>query len=294
VVASDRVSIFNFSLGPLIPQKGEALTALTLFWLNGLLKKYPHHLVESEINPDFNFAYDLREQHPGLPLERCLVVNWYDMLPYEMIFRRHLGGSIWEEVSQHHTAAGGVVPDDLEKWANVGRVLFTPSTKSVIDTNLTRDKFFLETNNGDYEEVVGALGSWYDRVYNFLLSRGLILLDTKFEIARNGCLCDEVLTPDSSRFTTVEDLAEALDEGRDPIFYDKQFIRNWGMKVNTPFGVTGIHNLDPSSVRHARWVKGQLLPQKLITSASTLYTQTLFERIVGTTLEDFQTKYMGV
>jgi phosphoribosylaminoimidazole-succinocarboxamide synthase len=127
VIATDRISIFDFVLNALIPKKGEVLTALTHFWLTQVLTNCEHHLAHSVEYDDFNVAADLKHdtyaglELPNLPAERCLVVKDLTkfMYNFEMIFRHHIGGSVYEKYLETGTAGGQALPPNLPKWSKL-------------------------------------------------------------------------------------------------------------------------------------------------------------------------------
>jgi len=292
VVATDRLSIFDFVLPEYVERKGEVLTALTHFWLTDVLKDIPNHLIEPPSLPE------------DFPLERCLFVRKLAMQPFELIFRSHLGGSVWKQYLADGTVAGQKLPEGLQQWQVLGEPLFTPSTKADIghDVNISTQQ---------YLDAMGVMGldtiEWCRRAYmiayEYAKKRGILILDTKFEASTAPfCLADEDLTPDSSRFTAVEDYEVAMVEGRDPIFFDKQPIREWGKTVETPFVntdkndgslIVGINSLKPEIYEHRNFVDGLDVPISVLEDASSRYLK-IFEMLVGIPLSEYQQTRMGV
>jgi len=131
VVASDRISVFDFVLNASIPKKGEVLTALTHFWLTKILP-FENHLISSRWKKDGfteNAAADLKEDGLfRLPLERCLVVRNLTgkMYPFEMIYRHHIGGSVFKQYQKTGIAGGHQLPLGLPKWSKLNTPIFTP------------------------------------------------------------------------------------------------------------------------------------------------------------------------
>lgn len=281
VVATDRLSIFDFVLPTEVPQKGEVLTALTHFWLNEVLMDTEHHLANMP-------------ESTGLPRERCLLVRKVSIEPYEMIFRHHIGGSVWKEYQKQGTASGHSLPAGLTRWQKLESPIFTPSTKeeSGHDINITAAAY-LEDRGTEGSQNVERLSSIYSRAYTYAEGRGILILDTKFEIGNPFVLADEVLTPDSSRFTTAEDLTKAAAEGRDPIFYDKERVREWGRTVETPFGTVGINSLNPENAAHLAFVHSVAVPSEVVAETSERY-QRIFEMLVGVPLSDYQHTRMDI
>jgi phosphoribosylaminoimidazole-succinocarboxamide synthase len=277
--ATDRLSIFDFVLNALVPNKGEILTALTEFWLTEVLAEFPNHLMRSIAYPGKNYAFDLKEVFPDIPLNRCLAVEEVEIPPYEMIFRHHLGGSIFKKYEETGMAGGQKLPQRLPRWSFLDQPLFTPSTKS-------KDSHDVNISASDYYEAIGEKGresvkmfkDAYKKAYAFAREKGILILDTKFEGL--NIIADEALTPDSSRFTTVEDWTKAMEEKRDPIFYDKEVVRQWGKTVKTPFGATGIHMLWPKNPEHVAFVHGLEVPAEIIEETSGRYFS-IFYRLTG-------------
>ncbi|HDH31739.1 MAG TPA: hypothetical protein ENH26_03125, partial [Candidatus Wolfebacteria bacterium] len=125
----------------------------------------------------------------------------------------------------------------------------------------------------------------YTAAYNYAKKRGILILDTKFE--GDEVIADEVITPDSSRFTTIDDWEKAMTEGRDPIFYDKEPVRQWGKAIETPFGSTGIHKLDPENADHVKFVHELEVPAEIIEETTNRYLD-IFQKITDSDLDDYQ------
>jgi len=308
VIASDRVSIFDYVLKRLIPKKGEVLTALTHFWLN-MLEGFENHLIPSKLLGGYNFAYDLWENYLfDLPVERCLVVKNLTgkMYPAEMIFRAHIGGSVFSEYQKTGIVAGQQLPIDLPKWSKLEEPIFTPSTKEEFGNDINKDvDYFYSVMNvlnlkSEAEEVVAMLKEIYGIVYKYAEERGILILDTKFEVA-GKILADEILTPDSSRFALKEDWEEAMAKGRDPYFHDKQPVRDWGATVPTPFSdengqlITGFNKLKSSSpeyLDYIKFVQSVDVPDEVIEGTTKRYLA-IFEMITGQNLKSYQSEKMG-
>lgn len=296
--ATNRLSAFDFVLPVLVPSKGDVLTALTHFWLTGLLKDILNHLLESEKFPGKNYAYELAYDFPDMPLASCLVVRKFKVMPFELIFRAHLGGSVWEAYEKIGIVAGQRLPVGLTKWSKLAEPIFTPSTKAEEghDVNITAEEFFAQTGEAG-KKAVAMLSDVYQRAYAYAKERGILILDTKFEVGidENGdvVLIDEVLTPDSSRFTTVDDFDLAMSEGRDPIFYDKEPVRIYLKSIETPFGVTGIHKLDPLNPEHVAFVHALKIPEEIIVKTSVRYRD-VASRLLGMDLKEYQDKNLLV
>ncbi|MCX6797892.1 MAG: hypothetical protein NTX66_01565 [Candidatus Falkowbacteria bacterium] len=298
VVASDRISIFDFVLNAEIPRKGEVLTALTHFWGN-TLDAFFTHLRKSDIEPLYNAAYDFRRlKGIAIPLERCLIV--YDLSNeldgYELIFRAHIGGSVYSVYIKTGIVAGQAITPDLPEWSKLEKPVFTPSTKaeSGHDINVDADVYF-EAYGDTGQGFIKTLQDFYAAAYEYAEKQGILILDTKFEgSSRLGLIGDEFLTPDSSRFCDAEDWKQAMaTPGVKPKFMDKQFVREWGMKIQTPFGVTGINKLDPENLEHLDFVHSLEVPADVIKTTTGKYLE-IFFRLTNMTLDDYQREMMGV
>lgn len=302
-MASDRISIFDFVLPVTIPRKGEVLTALTHFWLMNVLKGIPDHLVSDMEASNFNRVIEFGQLYPDIPIERTLVVRKLNMIPYEFVYRAHIGGSVWEKkYLQGKPVAGIQLPPGLTKWQQLEKPLFTPTTKSETghDEDVTQAEFFAATGEVG-REAEGLARSAYEQPYQYAKRRGIEILDTKLEIgvdeSGNVVLADEVVTPDSSRFTTTEDLTAALKEGRDLIFYDKEPVRVWGKTVQTPFQdeegktIVGINKLKPENDEHVAFVHRLTVPVDVVQQCTERYLD-IFQRLVVDDLETYQNKHL--
>ncbi|EME98938.1 phosphoribosylaminoimidazolesuccinocarboxamide synthase [Streptomyces mobaraensis NBRC 13819 = DSM 40847] len=220
MVASDRMSAYDWVLPTEIPDKGRILTQLSLWWFDRLTDLVPHHVLSTELPP-------------GAPADwagRTLVCRSLDMLPVECVARGHLAGSGLREYEQTRTVCGLALPEGLTDGAELPSPIFTPATKAEVGEH---------DENVSYEEVARRVGAEtaaelrqitlavYDRARGIARDRGIVLADTKFEFGRaeDGelILADEVLTPDSSRFWP----ADQWQPGRPQPSFDKQYIRDW-------------------------------------------------------------------
>ncbi|MFA4999945.1 MAG: phosphoribosylaminoimidazolesuccinocarboxamide synthase [Patescibacteria group bacterium] len=296
MIASDRISAFDFVLNALISKKGEVLTALTHFWLNGPLSIFPNHLMKSREMPGANTAYDLfKNSLPGLPVERCLVVENLGgkVYPFELIYRGYIGGSVYKKYLKTGKAGGHELPPNLPKWSKLNKAIFTPSTKEEVGHDINIDaKYYYEKMGEEGRETEEMVAHAYATAHDYAAAKGILILDTKFEVARRR-IVDEVLTPDSSRFALKDDWERAMAEKRDPYFYDKQLVRDWLMGVETPFEITGINQLDPTNEEHLKFVGNLEIPEDIKAETTRRYLQ-IFEWLTGQTLESYQKEKMGV
>jgi phosphoribosylaminoimidazole-succinocarboxamide synthase len=221
-VASDRMSAFDVIMAEPIPDKGRVLTAITAWWLDELADLAPSHLVSLE--PPAGATVDGYEDLAG----RSMVVRRAEMLKVECIVRGYLSGSAWAEYERSGTMHGQLLPAGLERSAQLPEPVFTPSTKPDVGHD----------ENISFEQAVDLVGTElasqardlsvaaYKRGAARAAERGIILADTKFELGiidGQLAICDEVLTPDSSRFWP----ADEYKPGTIPPSYDKQPLRDW-------------------------------------------------------------------
>ncbi|WP_414168642.1 phosphoribosylaminoimidazolesuccinocarboxamide synthase [Streptoverticillium reticulum] len=219
MVASDRMSAYDWVLPTEIPGKGRILTQLSLWWFDRLTDLVPNHVISTDVPA-------------GAPADwagRTLVCRSLDMLPVECVARGYLTGSGLAEYRQTRTVCGLALPEGLEDGSELPSPIFTPATKAEVGEH---------DENVPYEEVARRVGAEtaaqlrqltlavYGRARDIARDRGIIVADTKFEFGFGGrdlVLADEVLTPDSSRFWP----AEEWQPGRAQPSYDKQFVRDW-------------------------------------------------------------------
>jgi phosphoribosylaminoimidazole-succinocarboxamide synthase len=224
MVTSDRISAFDVVMREPIPQKGRVLTAMTAYWLEQVSDIVPSHLVSTS-------STDLPAAARDIPdLEgRVMLVRRADMLAIECIVRGYVAGSAWKEYRQAGTVHGIAVPSGIQEAGKLPEPLFTPSTKAAIgehDENLSPDEAAKLVGDDVYNEARDISLAVYQRAADQAAERGIIVADTKFELGwidGRLCLCDEVLTPDSSRFWG----ADTWQPGTTPPSFDKQPLRDW-------------------------------------------------------------------
>lgn len=223
IVASDRLSAFDWVLPTPIPDKGKLLTQLTLFWLD--LLKVPNHLLSTdlaEMGPAFT---ERREQLEG----RTMLVRKAAVVPVECVARGYLAGSGWKEYLQSSTVCGIPLPAGLKQASALPAPIFTPATKAEQghDENISFD-VMARTVGRELATTLRRLTlDTYTRAAEYSGTRGMILADTKFEWGQlpdgSIILIDEVLTPDSSRFWPQTEYRVGIS----PPSFDKQFVRDW-------------------------------------------------------------------
>lgn len=258
VVATDRISAYDHSLQPGIPDKGRVLTAISRFWFEQLADIVPNHVIS---------ASDVPHAVAG----RALRCRGLDMVPLECIARGYLTGSGLADYRAGGSVGGHVLPAGLVDASRLDPAIFTPSTKAEAgehDENITvaqaRDLLGPELTD-ELEELTLAA---YEKARTIAAERGILLADTKFEFGRSRIdgtlmLGDEVLTPDSSRFWS----ADTYVEGRTQPSLDKQFVRDW------------------LTSRESGWHKGSNtpppeLPAEVVDQTRARYVQA-YERLTG-------------
>ncbi|WFB08670.1 phosphoribosylaminoimidazolesuccinocarboxamide synthase [Streptomyces sp. LX-29] len=219
MVASDRMSAFDWVLPTEIPDKGRVLTQLSLWWFDQLADLVPNHVLSTE----------LPEGAPADWAGRTLICRPLRMVPVECVARGYLTGSGLLEYQEDRTVCGLALPEGLTDGSELPLPIFTPATKAAVGEH---------DENVSYEDVAHRVGAEtaarlrqatlavYGRARDTARARGIILADTKFEFGFDGeelVLADEVLTPDSSRFWP----AAEWQPGRPQPSFDKQFIRDW-------------------------------------------------------------------
>jgi phosphoribosylaminoimidazole-succinocarboxamide synthase len=223
IVATDRVSAFDWVLPTPIPDKGRVLTALTLFWLDWL--RVPNHLLGTDLDA-MGPAFAARRA--DLAGRTCLVRK-AAVVPIECVVRGYLAGSGWKEYQAHGTVCGLSLPPGLRQSEQLPQPIFTPATKeeSGHDQNISFERMASITGADVAEELRRKSLEVYARAAEYARGRGILLADTKFEWGHTSdgalILIDEVLTPDSSRFWP----ADRYTVGTSPPSFDKQFVRDW-------------------------------------------------------------------
>ena len=213
LVASDRISAFDWVLPSEIPNKGVILTQISLFWFELLSDIVPNHIISIEV--------------PATVRDRAVIVKPLEMFAIECVARGYLTGSGWSEYQQSQSVCGNKLPAGLNDGAKLPESIFTPATKAEIgdhDINIDFAKASEVVGSSNAEELKRLTLALYDRAAKHVAERDLILVDTKFEFGMDNSgtitLGDEVLTPDSSRFWD-----------QDHNSFDKQYLRDYLLKV---------------------------------------------------------------
>ena len=224
IVATDRISAFDYILATGIPDKGRVLTQLSIFWFDFLRDLTPTHFLTGNVD-----KYPAPLPQYGDQLEgRSMLVKRADMIEIECVARGYISGSGWKEYQKDGTVCGIPLPKGLRESDKLPEPIFTPATKAQTGHD----------ENVSFEKVVSLIGSdlakrlrdltlgIYDKAARYAETRGIIIADTKFEFGFVGdelVLGDEVLTPDSSRFWP----ADTYKAGGAQFSYDKQYVRDY-------------------------------------------------------------------
>jgi phosphoribosylaminoimidazole-succinocarboxamide synthase len=224
IVATDRISAFDYILPTGIPDKGKVLTQLSIFWFDFLRDLTPTHFLTANVDEYPQPLPNFRDQLEG----RSMLVKRAKMVEIECVARGYISGSGWKEYKQQGTVCGIKLPGGLKESDKLPEPIFTPATKAQTGHD----------ENVSFEHVVSLIGqdlaarlrdltlNIYTRAAQYAETRGIIIADTKFEFGFVGdelVLGDEVLTPDSSRFWP----AETYKPGGAQFSYDKQFVRDY-------------------------------------------------------------------
>ena len=216
LVASDRISAFDWVLPTTIPNKGAILTQLSLFWFELLADIVPNHIISDEV--------------PESVADRAVIVQPLEMFAIECVARGYLTGSGLTEYSQNQEVCGNALPAGLLDGSELPTTIFTPATKAEIgdhDINIDFATAAKIVGADQAERLRDLTIKLYDTAAEFSKSRGILLADTKFEFGVNMAgeitLGDEALTPDSSRFWELDGWAP----GKTQPSFDKQFVRDW-------------------------------------------------------------------
>ena len=224
IVATDRISAFDYILKSGIPDKGRVLTQLSLFWFDFLRDVVPNHFLTARVDEYPAPLPQFRDQLEG----RSMLVKRAQMIDIECVARGYLSGSGWKEYRERGTVCGIPLPAGLRESDKLPKPIFTPATKAQSGHD----------ENVSFAHVVSLIGEAlavrlrdltleiYNRASRYAETRGIIIADTKFEFGFAGeelLLGDEVLTPDSSRFWP----ADTYKPGGAQFSFDKQFVRDY-------------------------------------------------------------------
>jgi phosphoribosylaminoimidazole-succinocarboxamide synthase len=226
LVASDRISAFDWVLPTAIPDKGAVLTGLSLFWFDLLSDVVPGHVVTTRVDEYPPELKQYTEQLRG----RSMLCRRLDMVPVECVARGYLTGSGLKDYNATGEVCGIALPPGLVDGSKLPEPIFTPATKAEVglhDENISEDAVAATVGRELTDELKRLTLDIFGRASDHAAERGIVLADTKFEFGRDPAgvltLGDEVLTPDSSRFWPADTYAP----GRAQPSYDKQYVRDW-------------------------------------------------------------------
>ncbi|WP_147612475.1 phosphoribosylaminoimidazolesuccinocarboxamide synthase [Treponema pectinovorum] len=259
IVTTDRISAFDVILPTMITDKGKVLNALSNFWFDYTKDIVKNHMISSDLK-DMPKEFQ-SEEFQG----RTILVKKLKMIPYEVIVRGYMFGSMYEAYKKGEPFLGHSFTKKYEQAEKLEQPIVTPSTKATEghDINVTLDYMKKDLGEDLGSKIEKAALSIYKKCYEHAAKNGIIIADTKFEFGldENGelVLADEVLTPDSSRFWN----ASTYKVGTSPASYDKQFIRDW-LKENNLAGDSNIKSI----------------PQEVVNETSKLYHECV-KKITG-------------
>jgi phosphoribosylaminoimidazole-succinocarboxamide synthase len=269
MVASDRMSAFDVIMAEPIPDKGRVLTAMTAYWLEELADLAPNHLISADVD---QFPPGAAALPGGLDelAGRSMLVHRADMLDIECIVRGYLAGSAYKEYERSGTVHGMTMPTGLRHAERLPEPLFTPSTKATEghDLNIGMAEAVDLVGKEAADMAAELCLAAYGRAAVRAEDQGIVICDTKFELGfidGELSLCDEVLTPDSSRFWPADDCAP----GTVPPSFDKQPLRDW--------------------LETQPWDKQPpppALPDQIVAATSSRYVAA-YERVCGRRLSDW-------
>ncbi|MBA4421498.1 MAG: phosphoribosylaminoimidazolesuccinocarboxamide synthase [Syntrophus sp. (in: bacteria)] len=230
IVATDRISAFDFIMPNPIPGKGEVLTRMSAFWFEKMKDIIPNHCVSTDPDEYPVGCASYRDVLRG----RSMLVKKAKPLPVECVVRGYLSGSGWKDYSQGKPVSGITLPAGLKESSRLPQTLFTPSTKAPDgehDLPISQEEMARIIGKDLTDRVIRASLAIYERAVGIAAAAGIIIADTKMEFGLlDGqlILIDELLTPDSSRFWPKDD----YEEGRPQKSYDKQFLRDYLIAIN--------------------------------------------------------------
>jgi phosphoribosylaminoimidazole-succinocarboxamide synthase len=268
IVATDRISAFDYVLDTQIPDKGRILTAMSVFFFEFLntSEHTANHLAGPPDDPRI----------PEEVLGRALVVRRLEMLPVECVARGYLTGSGLLDYQKTGKVCGIVLPPGLIEASKFNRPLFTPATKAALgqhDENISFDDVADLVGTVRAEQLRERTLAIYTRAADHALTRGIIIADTKFEFGvdehGNLLLADEVFTPDSSRYWPADEYRVGTTQHS----FDKQFVRNW---LTGPESAWDRDGSDPPPA----------LPAKIVDATRERYIEA-YERISGLRFDDW-------
>ena len=224
IIATDRISAFDYVLPDGIPYKGKVLTRLSEFWFKSTEDITENHLITTKVKG----IKGIKKGDDDALSGRTMLVKKVDVIPVECIIRGYLAGSGWKEYKGSGTVCGIKLPAGLKECDKLPEPIFTPSTKATSghDENISFEELVRIAGKKLAEELREKSIEIYKKASEYALTKGIIICDTKFEWGKHGdklLLIDEILTPDSSRFWPMENYSP----GKPQPSFDKQFVRDY-------------------------------------------------------------------
>jgi phosphoribosylaminoimidazole-succinocarboxamide synthase len=271
LVATDRVSAFDVVMREAVPCKGIVLTQMTAWWLRQLEGDVAHHMISADTDAIIREVPELAP-HRSTIAGRSMLVRRARIVPVECVIRGYISGSAWKEYAATGTLAGEALPAGLRESDALTPAVFSPATKAATghDENITIEQMRRDVGPELTEQLERLTRRVYESGRDLAATRGIIIADTKFEFGiwqDRVILCDEVMTPDSSRFWP----ADAYAPGGPQPSFDKQPLRDWLQRERT----AGRWNGDAPP---------PALPDDVIDATSHRYLDA-YRRITGTALD---------
>ncbi len=244
ILTTDRISAFDVILPVEIPGKGKVLNAVSELWFDLTKDICKNHLISSDVK-------DMPQEFQKAEFEgRTMLVKKLKMIPYEVIVRGYMFGSMYEAYKKGEPFLGHSFDKEYQEAEKLAEPICTPSTKAKEghDINVTLDYMKKDLGEELGTKIEKAALAIYKKCYDYACQRGIIIADTKFEFGLDEdgslVLADEVLTPDSSRFWNKD----SYKAGTSPASYDKQFVRDW-LKANNLAGDPNIKTIPADIVQ---------------------------------------------
>ncbi|MCH7963575.1 MAG: phosphoribosylaminoimidazolesuccinocarboxamide synthase [Bacteroidetes bacterium] len=265
LVSTDRISAFDVIMGQGIPYKGMVLTKISEFWFNYTKDVIPNHFITTNVDEYPSECKDYVDDLRG----RSMLVKKAKVVPIECIVRGYITGSGWKDYMATGEISGIKLAGGLQESEKFPNPIFTPSTKAEIgehDENISAEQAMKITDENTFKILEEKTLKIYKKASEFALEKGIIVADTKMEFGfynNDIILVDELLTPDSSRFWSVD----KYEKGRGQESYDKQFVRDYLLSIN--------FNKQPPPPE---------LPDEIIKKTSEKYLD-IYEKLTGEKIE---------
>ena len=265
LVSTDRISAFDVIMVQGIPYKGMVLTKISEFWFNYTKDVIPNHFITTNVDEYPSECKDYVDDLRG----RSMLVKKAKVVPIECIVRGYITGSGWKDYMATGEISGIKLAGGLQESEKFPNPIFTPSTKAEIgehDENISAEQAMKITDENTFKILEEKTLKIYKKASEFALEKGIIVADTKMEFGfynNDIILVDELLTPDSSRFWSVD----KYEKGRGQESYDKQFVRDYLLSIN--------FNKQPPPPE---------LPDEIIKKTSEKYLD-IYEKLTGEKIE---------